>query len=318
MLYGIAALVFTPDKLLWVNKTSYLGYLTSTFVNHNTAATFIGAGVVLWFCLAFSSVQSFRPSTIRVLLLSRSSEALAMKIMLRAAAALTCFFGLLLTGSRGGLVCSAMGLLVAVILMVVKQWSLSRWHIAALAVAGFTLASIWLSGIGRIASQGLIDHNRLSVYRSSIRAITERPLLGSGAGTFPDIFPAFRNNDLWTWGVWDYAHSTLLEIAFEMGIPVAVMIAVAAVTSVFILMRAAATTSDKVDRRVLAAIAGIATLSYLHSLIDFSLQIPGFFVVFGILLGCGLAKASAPRTETRHRTAVNGLLNWNDIRTTSL
>lgn len=298
-LYGIAALVFAPGRLLWVNKVSYLGYLTATFVNHNTAATFVGAGALLWSCLAFSSVQSLRLSTLRMLLLSRTNEAVAMNIVLRSAAALTCLFGLLLTGSRGGLVCSAMGLLVAIILMAVNKWRLTRWRILALAVTGFVLTSIWVMGIGRIGSQGLIDNNRLSVYASSIRAIKERPFLGAGAGTFSDMFPAFRDSDLWTWGVWDYAHSTLLEIAFEMGIPVAALIAAGALASVFILVRAAATASERVDRRVLAAIAGIATLSYLHSMIDFSLQIPGYFVVFGILLGCGLARASAARTEIR-------------------
>ena len=297
-LYGIAALIFTPDRLLWADKDSYLGYLTATFVNHNTAATFVGAGGLLWFCLAFSSVQSLRLSTIRLLLLSRSNEALAMKIVVRSAAALTCFFGLLLTGSRGGLICSVMGLLVAMILMAVNKWSLRRWHILALASTAFALTSIWVSGIGRIASQGLIDNNRLSVYSSIINSIKERPLLGAGAGTFADMFPAFRNSDLWTWGVWDYAHSTLLEIAFEMGIPVAALIAAGALASVFVLMRAAATTYERVDRRVLAAIAGIATLSYLHAMIDFSLQIPGYFVVFGILLGCGLARASVTKAET--------------------
>jgi O-antigen ligase len=307
VIYGLVAFVFAPDTLLWTKKVSYRGYLTATFVNHNTAATFVGAGALLWFCWAFSSVQSLRLSTVRMLLLSRTNEALAMKIILRSVAALTCLFGLLLTGSRGGLACTAMGLLVAMILMAANKWRLTRWRILALAVTAFTLTSIWVSGIGRIASQGLIDDSRLSVYSSSIRAIWERPLLGAGAGTFPDMFPAFRSSDVWTWGVWDYAHSTLLEIAFEMGIPVAAMIAAGTLASVFILMRAAATTSERADRRVLAAIAGIATLSYLHSMIDFSLQIPGYFVVFGILLGCGLAKASAARTESLRaadRTAV--------------
>jgi hypothetical protein len=42
---------------------------------------------------------------------------------------------------------------------------------------------------------------------------------------------------------------------------------------------------------LLAAITGIALLSYLHSTIDFSLQIPGYLILFGILLGCGLARA---------------------------
>jgi O-antigen ligase len=299
VIYGLAAFVFSPDMLLWTNKVSYRGYLTATFVNHNTAATFAGAGALLWFCLAFSSVQSLRFSTIRMLL-SRTNEALALKIILRSAAALTCLFGLLLTGSRGGLACTAMGLVVAMMLMAANKWKLPLWRMLALAVTASALTAIWVSSTGRIASQSLIDDNRLSVYYLSLQAISERPLLGAGAGTFPDLFPALRSSDLWTWGVWDYAHSTLLEIAFEMGIPIAAIIAAGAVASVFILARAAATTSERADRRLLAAITGIATLSYLHSTIDFSLQIPGYYVVFVILLGCGLAKASAAGPESRH------------------
>jgi len=66
------------------------------------------------------------------------------------------------------------------------------------------------------------------------------------------------------------------------------MVVIAALTSLFILARAAVKSEGR-SRRSLAAIAGIAVLSYLHSTIDFSLQIPGYFVIFGILLGCGLA-----------------------------
>jgi O-antigen ligase len=96
--------------------------------------------------------------------------------------------------------------------------------------------------------------------------------------------------------VWDYAHSTILEIAVEMGIPVAAMVVIAALASLFILARAAVKSEGR-SRRSLAAIVGITVLSYLHSMIDFSLQIPGYLVLFGVLLGCGLARASAAPTE---------------------
>jgi hypothetical protein len=83
-----------------------------------------------------------------------------------------------------------------------------------------------------------------------------------------------------------------------MGIPVAVLIATGAVASACILLRAAAQ-SEPTDRAILAAIAGIAILSYLHSMIDFSLQIPGYLIVFGILLGCGLARALTTKKQRR-------------------
>jgi O-antigen ligase len=171
------------------------------------------------------------------------------------------------------------------------------------------VAILLVSRMGRIGSEGLFDGARWSVYGFCIEAIRQRPFLGAGVGTFGDLFPSLRADDFYSWGVWDYAHSTILEIAVEMGIPVAAMIAIAAMWSLFFLARATVRSTGR-SRRLLAATTGIAVLSYLHSMIDFSLQIPGYLVVFGILLGCGLATASsAPAAigaiRSRARSAVN-------------
>ncbi len=295
-IYGFVALIFTPNLVLWAPKVAYLGSLTATFINHNTAATFIGAGAILWFCHAFSSLQQASGfSSLRVLLLTRSNEQLAFRIIARSAGALACFFALLLTGSRGGLICSCLGLLVAISLMVANRQKRSFWQVVIWGSVALAITVGLLSGMGRIGSQGLIDDGRWSVYGFCLEAIRQRPLLGAGIGTFEDLFPSLRADNFYSWGVWDYAHSTILEIAVEMGIPVAAMIAIAALASLFILARAAVKSEGR-SRRLLAAITGIAVLSYLHSLIDFSLQIPGYLVPFGILLGCGLARASAAPT----------------------
>jgi len=96
--------------------------------------------------------------------------------------------------------------------------------------------------------------------------------------------------------VWESAHSTILEIAVEMGLPVAAAILIAALASLFILARATIKSEGR-SRRLLAAITGIALLTYLHSTIDFSLQIPGYLVLFGILIGCGLARSLSTLQE---------------------
>jgi O-antigen ligase len=289
--YGLIALVLTPDMLLWIPKLAYRGSLTTTFVNHNTAATFIGAGAILWFCSAFFSLQSFRYSSIRMLLLMPSNEHIAFKVVFRSAIGLTCFFALLLTGSRGGLICSSLGLLVAISLMSANRVKPGFWYAAGSGFVALAGTAAWLSQTGRIASQGLFDDARWSVYGFCVDAIRQRPLLGSGAGTFGDLFPSLRTDDFSTWGVWDYAHSTILEIAVEMGIPIAATVVIAAVASLIILAQAAVRSKGE-GRSSLSAITGIAVLSYLHSMIDFSLQIPGYLILFGIVLGCGLAKAS--------------------------
>jgi len=292
-IYGLAALILTPNMVLWAPKLAYRGSLTATFINHNTAATFIGAGAILWFSSAFSSLQqSSGFSSIRLLLLKRANEHLAFSFLSRSGAALTCFFALLLTGSRGGLICTCLGLLVAIILMVANRQKPRFRHMVGWGAAALAVTVVLLSRMGRIGSQGLFDDGRWSVYGFCVEAIRQRPLLGAGFGTFEDLFPSLRADNFYSWGVWDYAHSTILEIAVEMGIPVAAMVVIAALASLFILARAALRSESR-SRRPLAAITGIVVLSYLHSMIDFSLQIPGYLVLFGILLGCGLAKASA-------------------------
>jgi O-antigen ligase len=291
-IYGLAALIFTPNMVLWAPKVAYHGSLTATFINHNTAATFIGAGAILWLCSAFSSLQSFQFSSLRLLLLTRSIENLALKIIARSVAARICFFALLLTGSRGGLIGSCLGLLVAIILMIASRQKPRTWYAVASGGMAVAVTVAWLIGMGRIGSQGLFDDARWSVYEFCVEAIRQRPLLGAGLGTFADLFPSLRTDDSSSWGVWDYAHSTILEIAVEMGIPVTAVVVIAAFASLFILGRAAIRSKGR-SRRTFAAIAGIAILSYLHSTIDFSLQIPGYLVPFGILLGCGLARATS-------------------------
>jgi O-antigen ligase len=299
-IYGLLALVFTPNMLLWAPKTAYRGSLTATFVNHNTAATFVGVGAIMWLCSALETLQSLRFSSLRLLLLIPSNELLAFKLILRSAAGLTCLFALLLTGSRGGLICSSIGLLVAVGLIIASKVRLGFWYITGSAAGALAVTLGWLMQTGRIGSEGLLDYGRWSVYEYCIDVIRQRPLLGTGAGTFGDVFPSVRGADLSAWGVWDYAHSTILEIAVEMGIPVAFMIGVAAVASVFVLLRAALRSEDR-SRSSFSVMAGVAVLTYLHSMIDFSLQIPGYLVVFWILLGCWMAR-SFEKPNLRART----------------
>jgi O-antigen ligase len=290
--FGLLALALTPDLLLWAPKVAYRGSLTATFVNHNTAATFIGVGLILWSCATSVKLQALQWSSLRVLLLTTSNERVAFELVLHASGALICLYALLLTGSRGGLICSCLGLLAALGLTVADRLKGRAWLMAGLFAAALAVTLGWLSGAGRIGSEGALDEGRWAVYQICLEAIRQRPLLGAGAGTFADIFPSLRTASFESWGIWDFAHSTILEIAYEMGIPLALAVVVAAVASVLILARAALRSGGR-SRSSLAALAGIAVLTYLHATIDFSLQIPGYLIVFGILLGCGLARATA-------------------------
>jgi O-antigen ligase len=296
--YGLVSLTIAPDMLLWTPKFAYRGSLTATFVNHNSAATYLGCGVILWSCRAYASVQSLQMSSLRLLLLSPANQQIGLTIIFRASAALTCVFALLLTNSRGGLICSSFGLLVAIGLLLANRFKRRVVFVAAFIGLAFIIVIAWLSKTGRIGSEGVIDNGRWLVYNLSVSAIRERPWFGAGAGTFESLFSSLRTPELNSWGVWDYAHSTILEIAVEMGLPVAITIFIASCTSILLLLRRTLRSNDRI-RIALAALTGIAVLTFLHSAIDFSLQIPGYLIPFEILLGCGLAMATSDDVEVR-------------------
>jgi O-antigen ligase len=297
--YGLISLAVAPDLLLWMPKRAYRGSLTATFVNHNTAATLMGCGVILWSCRVYFSAQSLRTSSLRLLLLSSANQEIGFRLILRASAALTCVFALLLTNSRGGLICSAVGLLVTFGLLLAHKSKHRTAFAFGFGLLATVILAVWLTKMGRIGSEGVIDEGRWFVYSALVDAVRQHPWFGIGAGTFETLFPSLRTPDFNNWGIWDYAHSTVLEIAVELGLPIATVIVIAACASITLLARRTLNSDDR-TRVALAAVTGIAVLSYLHSMIDFSLQIPGFLIPFQILLGCGLAVATGDRARERN------------------
>jgi O-antigen ligase len=119
--------------------------------------------------------------------------------------------------------------------------------------------------------------------------IGDHPWLGTGQGTFAYGFPSYRRSDASIFTVWDMAHNTLLEIAAEMGLPIAALVVAAWLAIFATLIRGVL-----VRRRgilVPAAALAVGLLAALHSLIDFTLQIPGYSIVALCLIGAGMAQS---------------------------
>jgi O-antigen ligase len=122
-----------------------------------------------------------------------------------------------------------------------------------------------------------------------LRMIADHPWFGTGQGTFAEAFPAYRSADVSMWGVWDMAHNTLLELAADMGVPIAGL-AVAAWIVIFAVLIYGARVRRR-DLIIPVAALSVGILAVLHSLIDFSLQIPGYSIVVLSLVGAGLAQS---------------------------
>jgi hypothetical protein len=78
-------------------------------------------------------------------------------------------------------------------------------------------------------------------------------------------------------------------MASEMGVPLAGVVAAGWIGAFAVMSYGQ--WSRKRDRIVIVAALSVASLAILHSLIDFSLQIPGFAIGVFALVGAGLAQS---------------------------
>ena len=300
--YGIAAYLIDPTHILW--REAPAGHtLTSTFNYRSTAAVYFGSCAVLWLLILLQHLRRRLPldsiywrSAPRLLL---SEMPILSFLML-----LICLAAMLMTYSRAGVVLSFMALVVAFAGFFYRDLRRRGWVAAALVIGGLT-ALVFLEILGgnviqRFEEEGFVDQGRLETYRSTLRMIADHPWFGTGLGTFVWSFPAYRS-DFSMWGVWTFAHSTPLELAADLGLPLTVVIGLAWLVVLVVLMRGVRTRRN--DRIVPAGALAVAILILAHSFIDFSPQNPGYAIVVFALVGAGLAQSFSSNNVNRTRVS---------------
>jgi len=291
--YGIWAQIADPGTLLFKRKEAYLGFATGTFVNRNTAATFWGSCALLFLVplLRFLHRRDRHDAPPSDQRMARLSYYFSLPAAL-AGGFILCTLATAMTGSRAGLLLSICACLLAggLYLAPLDVGKLRRWTLLAAAAVIALLLLELIGGVvaGRILAYGLVDEQRLGAYRTSIAIIREHPLFGIGLGSFEAVFPSYRPAELGSYGVWDRAHSTPLELAVELGLPAAIVIVASGLWYIYHLIRGSLL--RRRDRYIPIIGTSVAALGLLHSSIDFSLQIPGYGVFFAAITGCGLAQ----------------------------
>jgi serine/threonine protein phosphatase 1 len=130
----------------------------------------------------------------------------------------------------------------------------------------------------------------MQVYRETIDMIRARPILGQGAGTFADAYPMFQGpgeHNL----VWLRAHSTYLQAAAELGLPVFAVL-LATIGFIFVVVVRGLLKRVAPMPVALAALGAGAGLA-VQSTIDFSVQIQAVALTAVALLGAGFGEAAS-------------------------
>lgn len=303
-IYGVVAFVLWPDHWLWLERGNYRNSLIATFINPNVAAVYFGACTIAWLLLLANTLDL--PAEPKRLSIYRSlGTALFNRPKPRTICYLCAMFVVLstmfMTGSRAGSVISLVAMSGAVATLYRRQLGFGGllFSFPAIAIA-VILAIFQIFGsmvIQRFDSEGLFDSGRWNIYLSTIEMIKDHPWLGTGLGTFRWAFPAYRSNEISMVGIWEQAHSSPLQLTAEMGIPFGIIVA-AAWGLVFTVLWWGILTRKRDEILPLAAF-WTAMAGVLHSLIDFSLQVPGFSIVVFALMGMGLAQSFSSRTSAR-------------------
>ncbi len=274
--------------------------VSSLFVNRNSAATFLGFGLILSTLFlteeldALSSDRSGRSSR-RSIRWANWTTIVFGPAGLFAAAMLSTGAAILLTRSRGGFlaVVIALGLV-----SLFRYWqskrgaTRSRTTLLPLAIIAL-LGVIWISASSglmmRFEGIDMAQDDRVFLFERTITMIGERPLTGHGLGTFQEALPRYRTFEMGPLPDYDKAHNSYLDLAAGIGLP-GLLLIIATLAAVFYCLVRAAFSGRHPGTLALAGMAITAQIA-LHGVVDFSMQIPAVQVSFGLIIGIALASA---------------------------
>ena len=317
---GIFALGFMPNGRLFA-ELGPTKFVTSTFVNQNHYVTFAGIGLIAGIAGILQLYrrelgQSGRLWRLKIATLIHTTGSRAALPLAFAAVIMT---SLLLTGSRGGIMATALGLLVLFGLNVGKTGVSRRNEVLLLLFAAILVATTFVAFsealVGRITAQGLHDAGRPAVRIVTIKSILSAPLLGYGYGTFSAVFPMFRDDSTGIVGLWDKAHNTYLEVFQGLGLLFGAMLIACVVVLVWYCVKGART--RKRNATIPAIAVSVSFLVGAHAFVDFSLQLQAVALTYMAVLGAGVAQASDPPpvgiTDTAVANSTSHTAGWREI-----
>ncbi|MEO7503552.1 MAG: O-antigen ligase family protein [Sphingomicrobium sp.] len=174
-----------------------------------------------------------------------------------------------------------------------------RKGLALVAVAALAIAVAVGAAQGKFAtaSQDSSIQTRSAIWATSLDAIADFRLTGSGLGTFERVQRHYDDPDTVDTTYTNHAHNDYLEVAVELGLPGLILVA-------FFLLwwaRRAASAWRPAEGNVYARAASIASAALLvHSLVDFPLRTAAISALFAMCLGL-LAIRMAPAPDEKRK-----------------
>lgn len=300
--YGFVMEAMNANLVLWYPKRAYIDNMTSTFFNRNSYAAYAGLGLLSATAFVFqrwrqvwrtSMGQQVSSASVHYFFWSDFLTKLASGPLVWGLLPLALFTALILSASRAGFASCMGGLVVLAVGMAINKRV--RTGRLLLLVGSAAMLAIFLLTIGGQQLTARLNANtiaedlpsRLNVYALTWESIKANPWLGYGLGNFDAAFRLFRDTSVIGW--FEEAHNDYLEMVMDLGFPAA-MLWFAAIG--LMVMRCVQGMWQRRRDGIFPVLAlAVTAQEALHSIFDFSLQIPAVAMTYAAILGMGVAQS---------------------------
>ena len=289
-LYGLLQTLIPSLGVLW--ESAGQGVARGTFVNRNHYAAFLG---MLWplllaylFCLGSTSPDNRGAASLE---LEQQKEHRQKRWFLGLLIGLI-LLALVFSQSRGGIA----GALLSLTVFVVIGKRHRRKGMVAFMAGSWVVMLVYGSIIGfegvlmRFDQLEMDTSGRLKIWGDTLRLIGDHWLTGVGLGTFPEVIRVYQSHLTDQFAI-VHAHNDYLELAGDLGVPMAALITLLAwgywgVCARRLLRKAETGGGEQLENRrllALGALAGSASFLF-QSCVEFNWQIPANQFYFLVLL----------------------------------
>lgn len=299
-LFGLANSYYHLNSVGLVDKTAYEGWLTATFVNRNSVASF--------FTICLAALTALTIQKYRLIDKEFQRKGRAQSTFLAATSGLAYYmagFGIiysavLLTGSRAG-VATAVAVPFLVWAMSTRGKPNKKFIWPAVTLLFFSGLAVGISAIlERAKGASSSTQSRWVLNDDSLSAIASRPFLGHGAGAYQFTEPLFHSDAVSMTVIWNRAHNSFLEAAVDLGVPFTVLWLVGFATLCIMLWRSMRAVKE--FQPATAVFLALVITEGLHAWVDFSMQIQANAIYAACIMGLAIGETLKNAANERGRT----------------
>jgi O-antigen ligase len=288
--YGLYEFLSGHQHIFAYKKIFNEDVATGTFINRNHYAAYLEMSLPLLITVVigrFVPLRSFRGNIfVRI---SHAFETQGSQVLLLAFMIVLVAVSLIFSLSRSGITFGIISLMTFFLLYWKARETLTRKALLTLSIAATLAFAVWI-GLNPVIERFLkisenweLEGARWDVWKNTFNMFLHFPLAGTGAGTFEQVFPMYRT--FMAHVVFDYAHNDYLQFLSETGLlTFFLMVAIADLILTRIHKILFKRQLNRLGIVQLGAFCSMLSLA-MHSLTDFSFQIPAVAVAACVVTG---------------------------------